>query len=69
MPVLFSAVVKNLPANAGDTRDEGSSLGCKDSLEYEVATHYSLLAWKIPWTEGPGGLQCMGCERRTRLSN
>ena len=33
------------------------SLGGKDSLEVEMATHSSILAWEIPWTEGPGGLQ------------
>ena len=36
------------------------SLGWEDPLEEEMATHSSILAWKIPWTEEPGGLQCMG---------
>ena len=36
------------------------SLGGEDSLEEEMATHSSILAWKIPWTEEPGGLQSMG---------
>ena len=36
------------------------SLGQKDPLEKEVATHSSILAWRIPWTEEPGGLQSMG---------
>ena len=36
------------------------SLGQEDSLEKEVATHFSVLAWEIPWTEEPGGLQSMG---------
>jgi len=36
------------------------SLGQEDSLEKEMATHSSTLAWKIPWTEEPGGLQSMG---------
>ena len=44
-------VVKNLPANAGDLRDEGLTLGQKDLLEKEMATHSSSLACKIPWTE------------------
>ena len=39
------------------------SLGQKDPLEKEMATHSSLLAWRIPWTEEPGGLQSMGHER------
>ena len=39
------------------------SLGQKDALEKEMATHSSILAWKIPWTEEPGGLQSMGSQR------
>ena len=35
------------------------SLGQEDSLKKEMTTHYSILAWKIPWTEEPGGLQSM----------
>ena len=34
-------------------------------LEYEMATHFNILAWKIPWTEEPGGLQTMGSQRDT----
>ena len=37
------------------------SLGQEVYLEVEIATHSSILAWKIPWTEEPGGLQSMGC--------
>jgi len=44
-------VVKNLPANAGDTV---RSLGQEDPLEKEMASHSSNLAWMIPWTEEPG---------------
>ena len=50
-------MVKNLPANAGDTREEGSILGQEDPLEEGMPTHSSIFAWKIPWTEGPGRLQ------------
>ena len=39
------------------------SLGWEDPLEKEVATHSSILAWKIPWMEEPGGLQSMGLQR------
>ena len=39
------------------------SLGREDPLEEEVATRSSILAWKIPWTEKPGGLQSMGLQR------
>ena len=38
------------------------SLGWEDPLEKDMATHSSILAWRIPWTEEPGGLQSMGCE-------
>ena len=40
-----------------------SSLGREDLLEKEMATHSSILAWRIPWTEEPGGLQSMGLQR------
>ena len=39
------------------------SLGQEDPLEKEMATHSSILAWRIPWTEKPGGLQSMGSQR------
>jgi len=54
----YTIVVKNLPANAngGDVRDRGSIPGREDSLEKEMATHSSILALKIPWTEEPGRL-------------
>ena len=39
------------------------SLGQEDPLEKEMATHSSVLAWEIPWTEAPGGLQSMGSQR------
>ena len=55
-------VVKNQPASGGDARDEGSIRGLERSLENEIATHSSILAWKIPWTEEPGGLQSMGLQ-------
>ena len=45
------------------------SLGWKDLLEKEMATHSSILAWKIPWTEEPGRLQFMGLQSRTWLSD
>ena len=52
--------VKNLP-----TMQENwvQSLGQKDPLEKEMATHSSMLAWRIPWTEEPGGLQSMRSQR------
>ena len=45
------------------------SLGQKDPLEKEMATHSSIYAWKIPWTEEPGRLQSMGSQRGNRISN
>ena len=47
-------MVKNTPANAGDSRNTGSIPGSEDPLEEEVTTHCSILAWRIPWTEEPG---------------
>ena len=49
--------VKNLPANAGDM---GSIPGLGRSPEAGMATHSSILAWRIPWTGEPGGVQSMG---------
>ena len=57
---LGATVVKNLPANA---RDMSSIPGQEDPLEEEMATLSSVLAWEIPWTEEPGGLQSMGSQR------
>ena len=45
------------------------SLGWKDPLEKEMATHSRILAWKIQWIEEPGGLQFMGSQSQTQLSN
>ena len=57
-------VVKNLPAcNAGAAGDLGLIPGLGRSLEEGMATHSSILAWEIPWTEEPGGLQSMGSQR------
>ena len=53
-------MVKNPPANTGDVRDTGSTLGWEDPLEEGMATHSSILVWRIPWTEDPGELQSMG---------
>ena len=44
-------MVKNPLANAGDVRDTVQSLGQKDPLEKGMATHFGILAWRIPWTE------------------
>ena len=53
-------MVKNLPA----VQETGiQSLGQEDPLEKEMANHSSILAWKIPWKEEPGGLQSIGLQR------
>ena len=52
---LVALVGKNPPANAGDRRD----LGWEGPLEKGMATHFSILAWRTPWTEEPGGLPPM----------
>ena len=56
-------VIKNQPANAGDIRDIGIILGQEDPLEKEMATHSSILTWRIPWTEEHGGLQSKGLQK------
>ena len=56
----MTETAKNLPA----VQEFGvRSLGREDALEKEMATHSSILAWRIPWTEEPGGLQSMGSQR------
>ena len=63
-------MVKNPPANAGDTGDAALIQDWEDPLEKEIATHSSILAWEIPWTEEPGGLQSMRLQKiQTGLSN
>ena len=56
-------MVKNPPANAGDIEMWVQSLGGEDPLKEGMATHSSILAWRIPRTEEPGGLQSMGLQR------
>ena len=77
MSFLGGEVVKNPPANAGDLRDIGSipglgrypgeghgnPLGKGNPLEKSMAAFSRILAWRIPWTEEPGGLQSMGSRR------
>ena len=56
-------MVKNPPAVQEISETQVRSLGWKDPLEKEMATHSSILAWRIPWTEEPGRLQSMGLQR------
>ena len=56
-------VVMNPPAKAGDIRDTDSIPGLGRSPGEEMATHFTILAWSIPWLEEPGGLQSIGMQR------
>ena len=56
-------MVKNPPAVQEPQETQIQSLGQEDPLEVEMATHFSILAWGIPWTEEPGGLQSTGLQR------
>ena len=60
MAPLVAQTVEHLPTMQ-ETRVR--SLGREDPLDKEMATHSSIHAWKIPWTEEPGGLQSMGLQR------
>ena len=57
---------KESSCNAGD---QGQFLGGEDPLEKEMATHSSILAWRIPWTKEPGGLQSVGLQESDMISN
>ena len=59
MGFLVAQSVKNLPAMQ---ETQVQSLGWEDPLEAEMATHSSILAWRIPWIEKPGGLQSTGSQ-------
>ena len=62
----MTQMVKDLPAMQ---ETWVQSLGWEDPLEKEMATHPSILAWRIPWTEEPGGLQSRGGQESDRLDN
>ena len=63
-PSQVVLLVKNPPANAGERWEmQVPSLGQKDTLQEEVATHSSILAWRTPWTKEPGRLQSIGSQR------
>ena len=60
MTSLVAQTVKHLPTML---ETWVQSLGQEDILEKEMATHSNILAWQIPWTEEPGGIQSMGLQR------
>ena len=63
MGFLDRSVVKNLPLMQKPQETQVRSLGGEDPLEEGIAAHSSILAWRIPWTEEPGGLRSMGSQR------
>ena len=70
MGFLGGSVVKNPPAIQEMQEMWVQSLSGEDSLEDDMSIHSSILVWKIPWTEEPGGLQSMGSQRsQTQLSD
>ena len=58
----MALVVKNPPGNAGDLRDSGFPPWVGKYAGGGMGTHFSILAWRIPWTGKPGGLQCIGSQ-------
>ena len=64
--LVAQMIKKNVPAIL---ETQVRSLGWEDPLEKGMATCSSILAWRIPWTEEPGGLQSTGSQSQTRLSN
>ena len=63
-------MVKNPPANTGDSRDAGLTLGGEDALEEGMATHFSILAWRIPMDRGAWRATVHGVTKsQTGLSN
>ena len=56
-------MVRKLPVNAGDIIDEGSITGSRRSPGIGDGTHSSILAWRVPWTKEPGGLQSIVSQR------
>ena len=61
--IRASLVAQMVKESACNERELGTIPGEEDPLEKGMATHSSILAWRIPWTEEPGGLQSMGLER------
>ena len=61
MLIVYSSMAQGVKNPPSFQKNRVQSLGQEVCLEAEIATHSSILAWKIPWTEEPGGLQSMGC--------
>ena len=69
MGFLGGAVVENLPVSAGDARDVGSIPGSGSSHGEAHGSAVLYTAWKISWKQEPGGLQSMGSQSQTKLSD
>ena len=69
MPLGASLLVRMVEHPSAMRGTQVRSLRREDLLEKEMATHSSILAWKIPWMEEPGRLQSMGSQSRTQLSD
>ena len=63
MTSLVAQMVKGLPTMSTMREIQVQSLGQEDILEKEMATHFNILAWKIPWMVEPGKLQSIGSQR------
>ena len=63
MAALGGSAVKNLPAMQETQETRVQLLGWEDPLEEEMANNSSILAWRIPWTDEPGGLESVGSQR------
>ena len=61
----MAQLIKNPPAMQETWERQVRFLGSEDLLEEKMATHSSMCAWEIPWTEGPGGLQSMGLTKQS----
>ena len=59
----MALAIKNPPANVADIRDMSSILGSGRSLERGHGNHSGILSWRLPWTEEPGGLQCIESQK------
>ena len=66
MTSQVALVVKNPPVLRGDIRNEVRFLVWEDPMKKEMVTHFRILAWRIPWTEDPSGLQSIGSQRGRR---
>ena len=63
----MALAVKKRPASAGDIKTQVQTLSQDDPLEEDVAIRSSILAWRIPWTEEPGGLQSTESQSQTQV--